>query len=61
VISDNLQAQSRWTDGAYGPQTCISGFVWRVVVDSDLVCVTGDMRTQVQLDNAAAADRVKKP
>jgi hypothetical protein len=58
VISDNLQAQSRWIDGAYGPQTCLDGYVWRVVTEADLVCVTPDMRTQVQVDNAAAGERV---
>jgi hypothetical protein len=29
-----------------------------VVTEADLVCVTPDMRTQVQVDNAAAGERV---
>jgi hypothetical protein len=58
TISDNLQAQSRWIDGAFGPQTCVDGYVWRVVVESDLVCVTPDVRDQVQADNAAAQGRI---
>lgn len=29
VQADNAAASSRWTNGAYGPKTCISGYVWR--------------------------------
>jgi hypothetical protein len=37
--------------------TCISGFVWRGVTPNDHVCVTPQIRTQVQTDNRAAVDR----
>ena len=42
----------------YGPDTCLTGYVWREAVHGDLVCVTPDQRDQAVLDNAAAASRV---
>jgi hypothetical protein len=50
-------AASRWTSGAYGPHTCVSGYVWREATSGDDVCVTPDVRTQTAADNAAAASR----
>lgn len=43
---------------AYGPDTCISGYVWREAVQNDHVCVTPDQRTQARRDNAQARYRV---
>lgn len=42
----------------YGPQQCLSGYVWRVTRPEDLVCVTPEERDRVADDNAHAAERV---
>lgn len=52
---------SRWVHGAYGPHTCIQGYVWREAFAGDDVCVTTSQRTQAANDNAAAASRVLRP
>jgi hypothetical protein len=39
----------------YGPDTCAQGYVWREAIPSDHVCVTPDVRTRTQQENAAAA------
>jgi hypothetical protein len=58
VADDNAAASSRVDPGgAYGPNTCIAGFVWRVARPEDLVCVTGEERQRVADDNAAASSR----
>ncbi|MBA2678862.1 MAG: hypothetical protein H0U76_10785 [Ktedonobacteraceae bacterium] len=46
-----------YASGDYGPDTCLQGWVWRGVVPNDHVCVTGDTRTQVGIDNSQAAAR----
>ena len=43
--------------GPYGPDTCMSGYVWREAIPSDHACVTPDQRDQVAADNAAAGSR----
>ena len=43
---------------AYGPDTCVSGYVWREAVENDHLCVTPDQRTQARRDNAQARYRV---
>jgi hypothetical protein len=43
---------------AYGPDTCVSGYVWRETTPADHVCVTPDQRRQAKLDNAQARYRV---
>jgi hypothetical protein len=43
---------------AYGPDTCVSGFVWRDAFSNDHVCVVPAVRTQAQQDNAQAKYRV---
>ena len=44
--------------GDFGPDTCAEGFVWREACGpSDHVCVTPDIRSQAQEDNAQAAAR----
>jgi hypothetical protein len=40
----------------YGPDTCISGFVWREAAPGDNVCVTA-VRDATKADNAQAASR----
>jgi len=62
AASDNAQASSRRAGGgAYGPDTCKPGFVWRGVVPSDHVCVPPDMRDRVAQDNALADQRIARP
>jgi hypothetical protein len=41
----------------YGPDTCISGYVWRGAYEGDHVCVTPETRDQAAADNAAAESR----
>ncbi len=43
--------------GAYGPDTCVRGYVWREATPGDHVCVTPAVRTQARSDNAEAANR----
>ena len=40
--------------GAYGPNTCRNGFVWREAFDGDLVCVEPYRRDEVRLENRGA-------
>ncbi|MFN8635828.1 MAG: hypothetical protein U0893_18420 [Chloroflexota bacterium] len=43
--------------GAYGPDTCINGYVWREAIPSDHVCVTPATRSQTAYDNSQAVYR----
>ena len=43
--------------GAYGPDTCRNGYVWRDGTEGDHVCVTPAERTQAAEQNAAAPSR----
>ncbi len=59
VALDNSQAASRVDpNGAYGPNTCIAGYVWRQAFGGDYVCVTPDQRSQVASDNSQASARI---
>ena len=42
---------------SFGPDTCVSGFVWREASANDHVCVTPPVREQTRSDNAQAAAR----
>ena len=42
---------------AFGPDTCVQGFVWREATPSDHVCVAPAVREQTRGDNAQAAAR----
>jgi|SRR5688572_1777809 len=44
-------------DLPYGPDTCISGYVWREAIPGDNVCVTPATRSQTAYDNSQAAAR----
>jgi hypothetical protein len=46
--------------GAYGPYTCIQGYVWRQVLPDDYTCVTPAVRSQAACDNSQAANRVAR-
>lgn len=52
VLRENAEAPRHWVNGAYGPQTCVSGLVWREAFSGDTVCVTPQRRQQVKSDNA---------
>ena len=43
--------------GAFGPDTCVPGFVWREAFEGDHVCVLPATRAQAQQDNSQAAAR----
>ena len=43
----------------FGPDTCVSGYVWREAVPGDHVCVLPSVRSQAAADNAAASSRVE--
>src|SRR5215211_3265306 len=45
------------TGGAYGPDTCVQGYVWREAVPGDHVCVTPETRDQTHEDNDLADSR----
>ena len=51
---DRIVAQANC---AYGPNTCVQGFVWREAFGGDVVCVTPEVRNQTRADNAQAAAR----
>ena len=53
AADENAIAGSRYDPaGAYGPNSCVMGFVWREAYVGDVVCVTPDRRTQVAQENA---------
>jgi len=52
-----MGAQGAGAEGAYGPDTCKQGFVWREAFAGDHVCVTSETRTAAAADNAQAATR----
>jgi hypothetical protein len=58
VDTDNALDASLKATYVYGPDTCISGYVWRNAFPNDHVCVTEDVLLQTAADNAAAASRV---
>lgn len=60
--ADNSLAARRRnrTGGPYGPDTCISGYVWREAVANDRVCVTPAVREQAARDNSQRQFRVVK-
>jgi hypothetical protein len=41
--------------GAYGPFSCIAGYVWREAFPGDAVCVIPSRRAAVARENAEAA------
>jgi hypothetical protein len=47
-----------WAWGAFGPETCANGFVWRGACrPNDHVCVAPAVASQAAADNSAAASR----
>lgn len=61
VIIDNdpdTQAARKAGGGAYGPETCKVGWVWREAFPGDYVCVTGETRARTAAENKAATQKV---
>ncbi|MQA18432.1 fibronectin type III domain-containing protein [Rugamonas rivuli] len=50
-------SESLTTVGAYGPDTCRQGFVWREAKPGDHVCVYPGIRDRVAAENAVAGAR----
>jgi hypothetical protein len=58
VAHENSIATTRWDpNGAYGPYTCIAGFVWREAFDGDVVCVSPERRAEVKEEGRMAPQR----
>ena len=47
--------------GAYGPNSCKAGFVWREAYSGDVVCVTPARRAQVKQENLAGPSHKVQP
>jgi hypothetical protein len=60
IIAENRAASDNRSPngGAYGPNTCKNGFVWREAFEGDTVCVTPEARQLTADDNALGARRV---
>ena len=43
---------------AYGPDTCLNGYVWRDAAPGDHVCVKPVSRSRAATENATAASRI---
>jgi hypothetical protein len=50
-------AARRNPKGPYGPNTCLTGFVWREAFAGDQICVTPEIRKLVKDENAMHASR----
>lgn len=63
AADDNAQAAQRRDPNCatgncpYGPNQCLSGYVWRGASNEDYVCVSGQVRDQAKADNTAASSR----
>jgi len=62
VVNDNRDGPSRRQPGggAYGPDTCRSGYVWREANPHDHVCVKKEVRDQAAADNRDAPNRLAR-
>ena len=45
---------------AYGPDTCLQGYVWREAFPGDHVCVIGETRSKAAADNRQANARIAR-
>jgi hypothetical protein len=55
IAQENANAANlRDPNGAYGPNTCKSGYVWREAFEGDAVCVAPERRQETWKQNAAA-------
>jgi hypothetical protein len=58
-ISMMAVPQSASAGGAYGPDTCRQGYVWREANADDHVCVRPSVRSQTARDNQQARYRIE--
>jgi hypothetical protein len=56
-VENSLADIRRDPNGAYGPNSCKAGFVWRETYPGDTVCVEPAIREIVRDENNAAASR----
>jgi hypothetical protein len=63
AANENALAASRRAPGggAYGPNTCLPGFVWREAFGGDVVCVVPARRSAVAQENAFGPSRRAAP
>ncbi|MBT2482994.1 hypothetical protein [Streptomyces sp. ISL-94] len=47
--------------GAYGPDTCLQGYVWRESYEGDLVCVTPQERDMAKADRLSDLRLKQRP
>jgi hypothetical protein len=58
AAEDNAMATGRVDPhGAYGPNTCVAGFVWREAFAGDMVCVTPAVRSATAEENRLGQSR----
>jgi hypothetical protein len=58
LISGVSVISSARAGGAYGPDTCQVGYVWREAYPGDHTCVTPNQRGRAAIDNNQAGNRV---
>lgn len=51
-----LQKARKNPAGAYGPESCVSGYVWREAYTNDVTCVYGGVRTRTYWENQGHPD-----
>jgi hypothetical protein len=51
VAAENARAALLWVPGAFGAKTCAIGFVWRQATETDLICVTPEVRSATLAEN----------
>lgn len=57
VTSSSTPPRPKWDPPRAAIDRCKPGYVWRLAVRSDHVCVTLDVQTQVDMDNKLAPSR----
>ncbi len=61
TAQENALAASRVDPkGAYGPATCIGGYVWREAYAGDVVCVVPAVRSLVRDENRFGPERTEQ-
>lgn len=58
LVSGLAVTTSARADGAYGPDTCQQGYVWREASRGDHTCVRPSQRGRAAIDNSQAGNRV---
>lgn len=60
LISAVGAISSAQAGGAYGPDTCRQGYVWREAYPGDHTCVTPAQRGRATIDNRQSGNRVSE-